>query len=568
MNRLYRYIFAACLVLFPLPGCVLTEKTDIGAGDGRVRLELFTRSTEYGAPVSRAAAEEFTALKDPWVLVFSGSGGTATLVEVQQAYEVGGRSFIELTELTGASQLLILANAQATFYVGSTSYAWADMATVFPSATLNAVCDAMLTVPLASPQTTVPFVGGTIPMSAIVELAGGIGPSTIIPDIEIGRPVAKVTVQNTDTNDIDGVAGPDFSLTGITAVINTPRQARLYNRTSSQAYNTVSGGTNLIEYRTDASYSADIAPAGTESTATNPVYLFDSETAADKNNTYIIIRATYRGEEMFYKMAFVDNDSGHANFERPLNVVRNTSYEFVITAVDGRGYSSVADAMLSKPSNTNLKYTVRVTDSSSFEIMANNDYYVGVTNSHFEVYAPADGFTAHTAFTLITDCTRTFATKNYVKSLTAGMTVTAPAGGVIPVNSTAPCEVKVVMDTGFTQGEIELHLGSMRKVVTVRRRDRVSNTTISSFIPDEGSTPYTYVSAYIDGYPVDGRGAPLPSHWLQLSPGSEAVRNDPHAIFVDDGRIDLHVGSGGTAGDVYVSTRYGTIRRIKVRVTQ
>ena len=567
MKRSVRHILSF-VILFSLglSGCVKEQCLDgCPPTDNTVKLELFTRSNNYGVPVSRASAQEFTAAKDPWVLVFKGTGATATFVEAKQAYVADNRSFIELTEGSGQHQLLVYANTGTGFYIGNTPHAWAEFEGSTPpfgtSATLAQVSEAILTAPLSSPQTTAPFVGGSLTMGAVVQLDNGISQNTVIPDINLGRTVAKVIVKNTDTSDTDGDSQADFSLTGITAVINTPKQGRWHSLTTDPAYNTVSGGTNLIEYRTDDSYAADIAPAGTESTADNPIYLYESETGTGDNDTYIIIRAMYKGEPLFYKMAFVD-DSGSQ-----LNILRNTEYEFTILSVNGRGYSSVADAMQSRPSNTNLNYAVTVTNTSSYEIMANNDYYVGVTNSHFEVYAPADGTSEHTAFTLVTDYKgpTPFPTKNHVKSLTTGMTVSTEA---IPVNTTAPFDVKVKLSAGFSEGRIELHLGSLKKIITVRRHDPVSNTIISSFIPDEGGTPYSYVSAYVDGYPMSG-DTPQASYWLQLSPGGQAVRNDPHRIFADDGNIDLHVGSNpGNAGDVYVSTKYRTIRRIKVRITQ
>ena len=59
----------------------------------------------------------------------------------------------------------------------------------------------------------------------------------------------------------------------------------------------------------------------------------------------------------------------------------------------GRGYDTVADAKLSKPSNTDLDFEITVDDSNSYEIIANNDYYLGVSNSVFIAYSPDDAST-------------------------------------------------------------------------------------------------------------------------------------------------------------------------------
>lgn len=46
--------------------------------------------------------------------------------------------------------------------------------------------------------------------------------------------------------------------------------------------------------------------------------------------------------------------------------------------------------------------------------------------------------------------------------------------GKIPVSTDSPYEVKIKMLAGFTSGEIELYLGNLRKVITVRRNDMLS----------------------------------------------------------------------------------------------
>ncbi len=129
------------------------------------------------------------------------------------------------------------------------------------------------------------------------------------------------------------------------------------------------------------------------------------------------------------------------------------------------------------------------------------------------------------------------------------MEITAPSDGLIPLFKYCPYNVKIKVANNFTAGEIEVHLGSLQKIITVRRQTPVSTgTVIGNFIPDAGK----YISAYIENYPMLDSSTPNPSNWLQLSPGGEAVRNDPHRITVDNGLIDLHVNGSGE-GDAYVS---------------
>lgn len=266
-----------------------------------------------------------------------------------------------------------------------------------------------------------------------------------------------------------------------------------------------------------------------------------------------MIRGHYKGESFFYKMALVNND------QHVLDILRNTEYIFTITSVRGRGFISMADAKASLASNTNLDYSILVQEESSYEIVSNNEYYLGVTNSHFEIYASAASGTAYVAFSLITDCKSESIGERTITA-TSGLRIVSPVDGMIPVSTTLPSQVKIEMLAGFTSGEIELRLGNLRKTVTVKRREQVtsSGTIISSFI-DDGY----YISAYVEDY--------VNHSWLKLGPEEGEVRNDPDYIYVDNGKIKLYVEkntSGNREGVVYVSVGKGITQRIKVYITQ
>lgn len=70
---------------------------------------------------------------------------------------------------------------------------------------------------------------------------------------------------------------------------------------------------------------------------------------------------------------------------------------------------------------------------------------------------------------MVTDCKTPFPDKRTVRSLTTGLEIVAPSDGLIPLSSTTPYDVKIKVANGFTEGEIEIHLGSLQKIITVRR---------------------------------------------------------------------------------------------------
>ena len=532
--------FSACSIKEEVPGEPVT------IGETKVRFELFTKAGTYGLPVSRAGENESVVDQQPWVLVFLGTGGTASFVEAVQAELYNGKTYVYLEEQAGNCQLLILANSPSRFYMNGVGYAYTadNFVNTLRGRDLDYACRNLLTEALIDPQYTVPYIGQKLPMSDLVNLSK-IDASVTIPNIQLKRIVGKIVVENTDA---------DFVLEGITVVTNVAKNSKLHNLTDALEQNI--GADNLVEYRKDDSYALNIVDAeeivtGGQTTKNNPLYVY--ETHSLSNDTYLVIRGHYKGESFFYKMALVNND------QHVLDILRNTEYIFTITSVRGRGFISMADAKASLASNTNLDYSILVQEESSYEIVSNNEYYLGVTNSHFEIYASAASGTAYVAFSLITDCKSESKGERTITA-TSGLRIVSPVDGMIPVSTTLPSQVKIEMLAGFTSGEIELRLGNLRKTVTVKRREQVtsSGTIISSFI-DDGY----YISAYVEDY--------VNHSWLKLGPEEGEVRNDPDYIYVDNGKIKLYVEkntSGNREGVVYVSVGKGITQRIKVYITQ
>ena len=532
--------FSACSIKEEVPGEPVT------IGETKVRFELFTKAGTYGLPVSRAGENESVVDQQPWVLVFLGTSGTASFVEAVQAELYNGKTYVYLEEQAGNCQLLILANSPSRFYMNGVGYAYTadNFVNTLRGRDLDYACRNLLTEALIDPQYTLPYSGQKLPMSDLVNLSK-IDASVTIPNIQLKRIVGKIVVENTDA---------DFVLEGITVVTNVAKNSKLHNLTDALEQNI--GADNLVEYRKDDSYALNIVDAeeivtGGQTTKNNPLYVY--ETHSLSNDTYLVIRGQYKGEMFFYKMALVNND------QHVLDILRNTEYIFTITSVRGRGFISMADAKASLASNTNLDYSILVQEESSYEIVSNNEYYLGVTNSHFEIYASAASGTAYVAFSLITDCKSESIGERTITA-TSGLRIVSPVDGMIPVSTTLPSQVKIEMLAGFTSGEIELRLGNLRKTVTVKRREQVtsSGTIISSFI-DDGY----YISAYVEDY--------VNHSWLKLGPEEGEVRNDPDYIYVDNGKIKLYVEkntSGNREGVVYVSVGKGITQRIKVYITQ
>jgi hypothetical protein len=286
--------------------------------------------------------------------------------------------------------------------------------------------------------------------------------------------------------------------------------------------------------------------------------------------------------------------------------VRSLRFEFIdedtftIKKVHGRGYDTVADAKLSKPSNTDLDFEITVDDSNSYEIIANNDYYLGVSNSVFIAYSPDDAST-YEAFKVITDCEKAFPDARTITDNMAeadnSFALSSPADGKLPiVASTSPrvTPVSVLIQSWLMYSEvgqsfegrdkvnayITLKLGNLEKQVHIRRRAAIdAGGTILKYMP-ANSYPFP-TTGEVDYHCLTGEvedGTDNPKEWIKLLPSSMVDRNDTDKIIVEDGHIYIKImpntASTTRNGIVYLTTIMpgslytSTVKRIKIDITQ
>lgn len=564
----------------------------------KVQLEIFTRANSYHLPSTRG--NENAVDMTPWVLVFKGTGTNATFVEAVKAFELVGKRYVVLTKQTDGSkyQLLILANPlNNRFYYGNALTGY-ELNTenllsklAVGTTTLSEACEKLLTEPLDVPVLgTVPFSGTdeNIPMSYLLEV-DKIDNTLKIESSEGGsllltRTVAKMIIVN---------KASDFELKGIMAVVNVPRQGRLHN-----SDNFVTGNTsNLTEYQHDALYSSPLIIAdpvsGGQSTELHPIYVYES---CKQDEMSVIIQGMYQGRTYYYKMAIVDNGV------QPIDLIRNCAYTFTINRVKGPGYDTVEDAKVSKASNMGLDYTILVDDSDSYEIIANNDYYLGVSNSVFIAYVTSENQERYEAFKIITDCEVNFPDSRNITDnsgqVGGNLSLFAPADGKIPIvgSSTSnpritPVEVNIGSqlmqyeeggDGGFNvNAYITLKLGNLEKQVWIRQRNVIPAAGATLKYMPVGSTPaeeyevnYYCLSAYVDDSTNEAR------KWIKLRPSTGVKREDTDHITVDDGKIFIEIlantSSISRSGVVYLATirnpgssaGSNTIQRVKINITQ
>ena len=605
MKEFVLYIVCLWCLAFLMSGCEdsihLSERPDNNKPQAnKVQIEIFARANSYHYPTVRTMDDEDRVGKTPWILVFKGENANATFVEAVQAFEMVGKRYVILTKQSGNSkyQLLILANPlNDKFYYGNnvTEYLFTEsdlrMNMIPGITTLSEVCAKILTEPLESPATSViPFSndGETIPMSYLLGV-DKIDTTTRIENsdgstIELIRAAAKMVVANKADN---------FYLKGITAVVNVPRQGRLHNQDGTVMNNMA----NLTEY-CQAGYGSSLVvtdnSAVGQSTEMKPLYLYESDI---QNNTYLIVEGTYENKDYFYKLVLVD---GNYNL---MDILRNHSYTFTIIKAKGPGYDTVEDAKASKASNVDLDYKLSVDDSYSYEMISNNDFYLGVSNSVFIAYASEDKIYEVTS--VATNCKTNFPNScrigdNHIE-VDDAFSLTNPADGArIPIVEGSTPDPNITQVESLITSKLRLHedyqtdeggiyrknayitlkLGNLEKKIRVRQRLAVPQEgLILKYMPttedvDSYDMNFYCLTVYVED------GADNPKTWIKLRPSSSDGRNITDRITVDDGKIYMEVtaneGTASRNGLVYLTTIKApdnssgirTTQRVKINITQ
>ena len=510
----------------------------------QVSIELFTRLRSFDTPVSRAIALEDDVDKDPWILVFTGGDGTAgnaVFAEAAQAnINVGNKSYVLLRPQSGKSWVLILANPQDKFYVGSMSYDFSvdNFNDLFTNKTLTNVTALLSAMPMTAGVVVnaPPFVNKMLPMSYLYEATEGINVNTKIGTstvpLELTRAVAKIVVKST-------VA--DFTLSGIHSVYNMNKNTVLHNLSGN-----LETAASMVDYiRNDANEDFVSATAN----VTDPIYVYEAKSGT---GAYMIIRAFYKGLESYYKIAIADDELKY------IDIKRNHEYRFTIISANFPGFGSYTDALLAEPNNLALKCKVEIIDLSSFEIKANSEYYLAVSNRLCMIYDDINSEHQYLAFTLTTNCTyaHKFSDKsNYIRVTNGTMTIVAPASQRISSasdpNTPFTVDVVVKLPTGsIDNSSINIKLGNIEQKVSVIRKDIIpaAGMVVNYYTQNSGIYDFDY---YLLSAKTD-----TDISWITMKNKYGGISGDPNSIQVGDGIIDIDIASASSARNavVYLTT--------------
>lgn len=473
-NTLYTLIVWG-LGLFLLTACIDQEGScSIPAPEnGKVQMIMNVRDTSFEIPTTRASADEST-VGDIYALVFQrvtasdGFDGTATFKEVVKVINTGTVRILKLEESYPANHpcdILVIANPEDKIYYGSTPInlsggASAIEAVMSATTTLSDVCTNLLSKPLLKTEISdtkkVPFVvGKKLPMAGVASVSKITNSGTI--SVDLYRALAKITVKVKD----GGIT--DFTLKGIT-IIQAPIQGQYWRLNSNLKDNSGTGA--LIDYYYSGNTNADmlIDADANGSTVDSPIYLYESRKEEEK--TAIIIKGEYDGDIGYFKLSIQDDNGTR------LDILRNTNYAITITDVNYRGFDNIEDAI--KSTNPSLNYTVTSRDQSSHDIVSDGYMYLAFSSSKLELIGPDEEHIIYVAFEIETNSTVSYATNSI--TVTQGEMVLIDAGENELISTTVePAGTKTIirlrLDPGFVNGEIQVKYGSLSHKLEVKRTD-------------------------------------------------------------------------------------------------
>ena len=518
----FKFIYLVLAVAVVLSGC---KKDDLSLGDvypnDGTMISLKMGDQEVIETRSGASAQERT-IADAYVLVFKSdvAGGT---------YLRGEQITVNSTTVTGNGTQTPVIKPSVT--IGNT-----DQVVVL----LNTGCT-FTTIPLTVGTSTIPNINTAFPSTGWnINQSGDTDSGKGMPmygkmvwgtdlTCQMTRAVAKIQVRLSDgTNQITSI-NSDFNTTNVTYalhnVVESEGAITKGNIVAPASGVSVPSGVSFVD---TPSAQKLLGATTTKEKLTYYMPEYGSSTLAktnivNKNEWHtdrpcIIVKD---GLGKFYRLDLFKIGADSKN--EFIDIVRNTHIIVSITKVKSAGYDSESEAL--KYPGSNLEYNITVDDGSSYDIVSNNAYYLGVSNSEYIAYVPTGEVTGLKAVTLNFDGGKDYsgALPTPSVSVSANLTLTSSA------NPASGSDVVVTMAGGFTTGTITIKLGNLTKVISVTRKDSISGGVNSDF----SSAEYT-VAEFADGTKPD---------WLSLGTSSSS--------FSDDAKINSTTGVYLSFGVVY-----------------
>ena len=548
MNALKYVIVSGLFFLFACTKSQFESPIEKPLPDGMTRIKIQTNFAGFAKPTTRVEGIESNNIKlflldKNWdnVLTESATIDPATGV-VDVILTVSG-------EETDTYRVAIIANPPAKFNNGTIDKEFGDI-TWGDISDYTVLKEKLNTLPIDEAGIS----GAEIPMTGISReyTKKQIEELTSPIEIDLTRMVAKVAVDSKVDNSI-------FEIEQI-SLCNAPKRGWFFSPTDYPA-----------KMRNNAAELIDYAPVDVSALPTSPLYLYESRY---QERTAVIVKAKYGGKSYFYRLEMgkdylytykdIDGTEKKMTVKRGENYfLRNCQYTYTITAVSGRGYATLEDAKQGAASN-NIIAKVDVTDLNSHDIVDNGEYYLGLTNSEYKIYADNSSAISGVVISTVTHNAPKFITATSIKT-EGGITITSnPLTGVEFDGTPRGGEIVATLPAGFNSGSVTVTVGNLSKKITVRRANSLhfgANT-----IPDPAKE-YVY-----------GEIKNINGSWISLAIHEDFDNEGSQSLAVSEGGININMSQnlgsktaipdlGVRKADIYLSRRDAN-GRLKVTINQ
>lgn len=356
---------AICLGALSLGSCL----SDSGAGDcplpGAGQAEA-----AFGLTVANSAEVHTRAAGDADIekidlLVFDENARFLNRIPVDELATVSGRT-------TFTCRLDVSAAARTIHVVANGRDAAGAERVAFSSLTAGmSEADALplLETPTVAEGFEPPLMWGRIALSAVT--------GALSLDVKLLRAAALLELKCAAASDANGMG--DFTLSQFSVCGASSRGSLAPAAFTSAA--SVPLAPTMPASGTPARVDYCTAPLDSWAEAAGSLWLYEREnTASDCMG--VIIRASWKGEEGYYKVVLCDASCA------PVDIVRNHRYILHLVGCSGPGYATVGEAMANAPSNA-LKVTL--TDDRSYitDMVADGQFELGVSAPRFELWGAA-----------------------------------------------------------------------------------------------------------------------------------------------------------------------------------
>ncbi|MDR2955393.1 MAG: BACON domain-containing protein [Prevotella sp.] len=277
----------------------------------------------------------------------------------------------------------------------------------------------------------------------------GITPTTTTGTIDMLRTVASIRTECATPTASNGMN--DFSLAGFT-VLKTSNMGKV----APNAYTDPAVTPSTVSLISGSAHIDYTAASGTgiwanaTSNSTPELYVYERSNVLDNTGLSVIIRASYKGVDGYYKV-WLKNNLGQV-----IHIVRNHRYIIQISKVSGAGYQTLQEAMNATHSS-NIFVEISDNDDDITDIIVDSTYKLGISSNAITITGSGE---QSIGAALKTNTSATLSISSNVSWITNGGYTSQP-------NNRYAMKATFGTTTVSRNGTITVRAGNLTRTITV-----------------------------------------------------------------------------------------------------